>query len=42
MKNPVSLKQIVIDFIYIKEQLAELFKNEKQYHVIIDFLIAKE
>ena len=42
MKNPVSLKQIVIDFIYIKEQLAELFNNEKQYHVIIDFLIAKD
>lgn len=42
MKNPVSLKQIVIDFIYIKEQLTELFKNEKQYHVIIDFLIAKD
>jgi hypothetical protein len=42
MKNPVSLKQIVIDFIYIKEQLTELFKHEKQYHVIIDFLIAKD
>lgn len=28
MKNPVSLKQIVIDFIYIKEQLTELFKHK--------------
>jgi hypothetical protein len=42
MKNPVSLKQIVIDFIYIKEQLIELFKEEKQYHLIIDFLLAKD
>jgi hypothetical protein len=42
MKNPVSLKQIIINFIYIKEQLIELFKEEKQYHLIVDFLIAKD
>ena len=42
MKNPVSLKQIVIDFIYIKEQLFDLFKHQDQYQVIIAFLNAKD
>ena len=42
MKNPVSLKQIVIDFIYIKEQLFDLFKHQEQYQTIIAFLNAKD
>lgn len=42
MKNPVSLKQIVIDFIYIKEQLVELFKHQEQYQAIIAFLVTKD
>ncbi len=42
MKNQVSVKQIVIDFIYIRDQLKELFKEKEKYQPIIDFLHAKD
>jgi hypothetical protein len=28
MKKEVSIKQIIIDFIYIREQIKELFKGQ--------------
>lgn len=42
MKNQVSVKQIVIDFIYLKEQLRELFQEKKEYEPIVEFLLAKD
>ena len=42
MENQVSIKRIVIDFIYIREQLKELFKDKKEYKPIIDFLLKKD
>lgn len=42
MKNQVSVKKIIIDFIYIKDQLKILFSDKKQYKTIIDFLHAKD
>lgn len=42
MSNQISVKRIVIDFIYIREQLKELFKDKKEYQPIIDFLHAKD
>lgn len=41
MKNQISIKKIVIDFIYIREQLKVLFKDKKEYQPIIDFLHSK-
>ena len=42
MKDQISIKRIIIDFIYIREQLKELFKDKKEYQPIIDFLHAKD
>lgn len=42
MKTKASVKQILIDFIYIREQLAQLFKGRKDYEPIINFLCSKE
>lgn len=42
MKTPVSIKQIVIDFIYIREQIKELFKDKIEYQPIIEFILAKD
>ena len=42
MKSTVSVKHIVIDFIYISEQLRELFKDQKQYQPIVDFILAND
>jgi hypothetical protein len=42
MKDTVSIKQIVIDFIYIREQLKELFKDKIEYQPIIEFILAKD
>lgn len=41
MKNQISIKKIIIDFIYIREQLRELFSDKKEYQPIIDFLHTK-
>jgi hypothetical protein len=41
MENQVSVKRIIIDFIYIREQLKELFRDKKEYELIIDFLLKK-
>ena len=42
MKTQVSIKQIIIDFIYIGNQLKELFKDRKEYQSIIEFILAKD
>ena len=42
IKDSVSIKQIVIYFIYIREQLKELFKDKIEYKPIIEFILAKE
>lgn len=42
MKTQVSIKQIVIDFIYINSQLKDLFKDRKEYQPIIEFLSDKD
>jgi len=42
MKDTVSIKQIVIDFVYIREQLPELFKDKVEYQPIVDFMLAKD
>jgi hypothetical protein len=38
MKTQVSIKQIIIDFIYIENQLKEFFKDRKECLPIIEFL----
>ena len=38
MKTQVSIKQIIIDFIYIGNQLKEFFKDRKECLPIIEFL----
>lgn len=42
MKNQIAIKKIIIDFIYIREQLKVLFKDKKEYQPIIEFLYAKD
>lgn len=42
MKTQVSIKQIVVDFIYISSQLKDLFKDRKEYQSIIEFLSNKD
>ena len=42
MKSTVSVKHIVIDFIYISEQLRKLFDDQKQFKPIVDFILAKD
>ena len=42
MKTQVSVKQIIIDFIYIGNQLKELFKDRKEYQSIIEFILAED
>lgn len=42
MKAQVSIKQIVRDFIYIGNQLHELFKDKKEYLPIVQFITAKD
>lgn len=42
MKAQVSVKQIIIDFIYLKNQLKTLFKENQEYKPIIDFLLEKD
>ncbi len=42
MKAQVSVKYIVIDFIYLRNQLRDLFKDNPEYQPIIDFLCDKD
>ena len=42
MKTQVLIKQIVRDFIYISNQLYELFIDKKEYLPIIQFITAKD
>lgn len=42
METKVSIKQIIIDFIYIGNQLKELFKDRKEYQSIIEFILAED
>lgn len=42
MNDTPSIKQIIIDFIYIREQLKILFKDKIEYQPIVDFLLAKD
>ena len=42
MNAKVSTKQIIIDFIYIGDQLKELFKDKKEYQSIIEFILAED
>ena len=42
MKTQVSIKQIVNDFIYLRNQLKDLFKGNQEYKPIIDFLCDKD
>lgn len=42
MKTQVSIKQIIIDLIYLKDQLRELFQERKEYESIIEFITAKD
>jgi hypothetical protein len=42
MNDTPSIKQILIDFIYIREQLKILFKDKIEYQPIVDFLLAKD
>lgn len=42
MNAKVSIKQIIIDFIYIGDQLKELFKDKKEYQSIIEFILAED
>ena len=42
MKTQVSVKQIIRDFIYIGDQLHELFEGRNEYFPIISFITAKE
>lgn len=42
METKVSIKQIIIDFIFIGDQLKELFKERKEYQSIIEFILAKD
>ncbi len=42
MKSQVSIKRIIIDFIYIRDQLKDLFKGRQEYQPIIEFLGAKD
>ncbi|MFV8373041.1 hypothetical protein [Flavobacterium sp. LB2P74] len=42
MKTQVSIKQIVVDFIYINSQLKDLFRDRKEYQPIIEFLSDKD
>lgn len=41
MKTQVSIKQIIIDFIFIGNQLKEFFKDRKEYLPIIEFINAE-
>jgi hypothetical protein len=40
MKTQVSIKQIIVDFIFIGNQLKEFFKDRKEYLPIIEFITA--
>jgi hypothetical protein len=42
MEAKVSIKQIIIDFIFIGNQLKELFKGRKEYQSIIEFILAED
>jgi hypothetical protein len=42
MEDTISIKQIVIDFIYIREQLTELFKDKVEYQSIVEYMLAKD
>ena len=42
MNDTPSIKQIIIDFIYIREQLKILFKDKKEYQPIVDFILSKD
>lgn len=42
MNDTPSIKQIIIDFIYIREQLKILFKDKTEYQPIVDFILAKD
>lgn len=42
METKVSIKQIIIDFIFIGDQLKEHFKDRKEYQSIIEFILAED
>ena len=42
MNDTPSIKQILIDFIYIREQLKILFKDKIEYQPIVDFIHSKD
>lgn len=42
MKPQVSVKHIVIDLIYLSNQLTDLYKGNNEYKPIIDFLCEKD
>jgi hypothetical protein len=42
MNTKLSPKQILIDFIYLRNQLKELFYDNEDYQQIVDFILAKD
>lgn len=42
METQVSIKHLLIDFIYLRNQLNVLFKERKEYQAIIEFITAKD
>ena len=42
MNDTPSIKQIIIDFIYIWEQSKILFKDKIEYQPIVDFIHSKD
>lgn len=42
MKFRFSLKRAIIDILYIKDQVYQVFKNEERYRVLLDFLMEKD
>lgn len=42
MKTQVSIKQIIIDFIYINSQLKVLFNEKEEYKTIVEFITGKD
>lgn len=42
MQTQVSVKHLLLDFIYLGNQLKVLFKEREEYHAIIEFVTAKD
>lgn len=41
MKDTVSIKQVLIDFIFIRGQLKEIFNDKIECRPIVEFILAK-